>query len=66
MFQRIEEFKSLVSMYSEYNREYLEVIFMCLSSLLLSDQLDKLDEILTTTNFNVFVTTALDMIAGDA
>jgi hypothetical protein len=53
-------------MYSEYNREYLEVIFMCLSSLLLSDQLDKLDEILTTTNFNVFVTTALDMIAGDA
>jgi hypothetical protein len=65
MFNAIEQFQSLVSMYQNYDREYLGTIFLCLSELLEDSQIDKLDEILTTSGFETMKNTALDMIAGD-
>ncbi len=65
MFKVIEQFNALTSMYTSYDKDYLDVIFLCLSNLLSDQQLDKLDEILTMDGFNDFKNTALDMIAGD-
>jgi len=65
MFKVIEQFNALTSMYNFYDKEYLDVIFSCLSELLTSKQLDRLDEILTVDGFDTFKYTALDMIAGD-
>lgn len=65
MFKVIQEFKALVSMYNSYDKEYLDVIFSCLSELLTDKQLDKLDEILSVDGFHTFKYTAFDMIAGD-
>ena len=65
MFNLIEQFQALVSMYSKYDNEYLGTIFLCLSELLEDNQIDKLDEILTVEGFDTFKYAALDMIAGD-
>ena len=65
MFKVIEKFNALTSMYTSYDKDYLDVIFLCLSNLLSDQQLDKLDEILTMDGFNDFKNTALNMIAGD-